>query len=310
MPQDVGRRPVRANYMFSGPISLLEHILNEYDEIRECVMEHLFPAGDVYIHAYEPGDARIATTRTTAYQAAHRDGTASDDYRIAQTATFGSRSAMKPLRTDVISNTLDRHVNVFATEMLLVSKRCYELAQPYLYRRKFNFQCSPLGVAWFLEDHYRTPISRVVLHYTFPGPHDRIVTPGSEWRELHTYLRHEFSAGLDEVQVQIEEEFWQIANWQAGPRAVLSDSALMDEGEYENFLYLLAKLPGYAWRWRLPRRVDSATVGCDLDLNIHGTNTPARAAFVAELQYEIVSRMVRRPFFLNDELKTVYHVPR
>ena len=102
---------------------------------------------------------------------------------MTRTACFSSRSsfaASKPLTSSI---TLQRGVESFlTTPMLLVSRRCYELAQPWMYVRKLNFQCSPSGVTQFLLDHYAIPMSRMTLHCTFPGSDGQIVSRGREWR--------------------------------------------------------------------------------------------------------------------------------
>jgi len=140
--------PARLEHTFSR----LERILNDHDEILECLTGHLFPDGDIYIYAREPGDAQIATTKTTLYHGTHRERSTSANHFVAKTAYFGSMSTLSAHKAQPLSGTLPRCLGGMTTEMLLVSRRCYELAQPYLYRRKFNFHCCPAGVTQFLCD--------------------------------------------------------------------------------------------------------------------------------------------------------------
>jgi len=156
-------------------------------------------------------------------------------------------------------------------------------------------------------------MSRVQLHYTFAGSHHTIVTLDREWHELMKLIRHECAAGLELVELYVEKEFWDVADWKAGPQKVLEGMGYDPNihREPKTFLYRLAKLAGYAWRWRMDDKIISATVGCELDLNIHGTNTAEKAALVAQLEYEMRSIMTGddRPFFFNDVWHSVFKTP-
>ena len=58
--------------------------------------------------------------------------------------------------------------------------------------------------------------------------------------ELMAYLRHEFAAGLEEVQLYVAEEFWQ-----QGVKAILQSGDSMDDREDDNLMFLAAKLARY-----------------------------------------------------------------
>ena len=49
----------------AASFSRLERILHDNPDILSSLMGHLFPSGNIFIYAYEVGNARTTTTRTT-----------------------------------------------------------------------------------------------------------------------------------------------------------------------------------------------------------------------------------------------------
>lgn len=272
--------------------------------ISNRIMRFCFPGTSVQIREYTEGRRPEWLQRARYVYTVNDCNTISGTRSMHTTAYFSCRSNGEVGGPKWQGTDQDTRYCGFATGMLLANKQLSKMALESLYKRSFEFKCSPEGVAQFMKVHRKhvQSISELQLHYHFKSEPGTVATGDESFHKLMCSIRHEFAL-IPSIKIHIGHGFWRIARWQFGPRVVIGQSTIRNDderGTQPNFLWDVAKVAAPADCWQEEyKRSKLGAAGTRLQIVIEAAKDDKRMGFVESLHLEIERRRRERPLYLG-----------